>query len=196
MGIRQFCVRVYVLLRGGGIRRTQPRRLLGLAADLIWYGLLFFALGRHQSHGHSNGTTSNGTATHSSLSTPLSTWNHLPLERKSKFASLTRLFKPWKWRVKRKSDKLESVSQCNLICLDSKSNEKNMSEFNSFSTALERKMSVRAHREDLIQKGILLPEPTTTYHPSSALTSITGETNTYIKVRSIKRDAITSLWRS
>ncbi|XP_049824116.1 phosphatase and actin regulator 3 isoform X5 [Aethina tumida] len=57
-----------------------------------------------------------------------------PLERKSRF-SLGKLLKPWKWKRKKKSDKLEAVSR-----------------------TLERKISVRANREELISKGILLPE--------------------------------------
>ncbi|KAE8747533.1 hypothetical protein FOCC_FOCC005694, partial [Frankliniella occidentalis] len=58
-----------------------------------------------------------------------------PLERRSKLAALGRLFKPWKWRRKKKSEKFEAASR-----------------------SLERKISVRANREELVQKGILLPE--------------------------------------
>ncbi|XP_055603000.1 phosphatase and actin regulator 4 isoform X5 [Uranotaenia lowii] len=68
-----------------------------------------------------------------------------PLERKSKFSAFGRFFKPWKWRRKKKSEKFESTSK-----------------------SLERKISVRANREELVQKGILLPES-----PTSAL-SITA----------------------
>ncbi|CAH0554514.1 unnamed protein product [Brassicogethes aeneus] len=57
-----------------------------------------------------------------------------PLERKSRF-SLGKLLKPWKWKRKKKSDKLEAVSR-----------------------TLERKISVRANRDELVLKGILLPE--------------------------------------
>ncbi|KAL1494234.1 hypothetical protein ABEB36_009859 [Hypothenemus hampei] len=57
-----------------------------------------------------------------------------PSERKGKF-SLGKLLRPWKWKRKRKSDKLEAVSR-----------------------TLERKISVRANREELVSKGILLPE--------------------------------------
>ncbi|EZA50116.1 Phosphatase and actin regulator, partial [Ooceraea biroi] len=57
-----------------------------------------------------------------------------PLERKSKFSALGRLFKPWKWKRKKKSDKFEAAS-----------------------LSLERKISVRASRDELVQKGILLP---------------------------------------
>ena len=35
-----------------------------------------------------------------------------PLERKSKFSALGRLFKPWKWKRKKKSDKFEAASLC------------------------------------------------------------------------------------
>ncbi|XP_015838579.2 phosphatase and actin regulator 4-B isoform X3 [Tribolium castaneum] len=56
------------------------------------------------------------------------------LERKSKF-SIGKLLRPWKWKRKKKSDKLEAVSR-----------------------TLERKISVRANRDELVQKGILPPE--------------------------------------
>ena len=81
------------------------------------YNSFFFLIyvGRHGNS--SNGTTAQSlghpASSSSAVPAPLNSWNNLPLERsKSKFASLTRLFKPWKWRVRRKSDKLESVSQC------------------------------------------------------------------------------------
>ncbi|XP_035716414.1 phosphatase and actin regulator 4 isoform X2 [Folsomia candida] len=58
-----------------------------------------------------------------------------PPPRKSKFSSFGRLFKPWKWKRKKKSDKFEAASR-----------------------SLERKMSVRANRSDLVLKGILPPD--------------------------------------
>ncbi|XP_030386136.1 putative uncharacterized protein DDB_G0279653 isoform X5 [Scaptodrosophila lebanonensis] len=58
-----------------------------------------------------------------------------PLERKSKLSALGRFFKPWKWRRKKKSEKFEATSK-----------------------SLERKISVRANRDELVQKGILLPD--------------------------------------
>uniref|UniRef100_V5GP61 Phosphatase and actin regulator n=1 Tax=Anoplophora glabripennis TaxID=217634 RepID=V5GP61_ANOGL len=70
-----------------------------------------------------------------------------PAERKSKF-SIGKLLRPWKWKRKRKSDKLEAVSR-----------------------TLERKISVRANRDDLVLKGILLPES-----PLSPPKSEPGET--------------------
>ncbi|XP_043085687.1 phosphatase and actin regulator 1 isoform X2 [Puntigrus tetrazona] len=54
-----------------------------------------------------------------------------PIHCRSRLASLGRLFKPWKWR-KKKSEK-----------------------FKQRSTALERKMSVRQSREELIKRGVL-----------------------------------------
>ncbi|XP_023810159.1 phosphatase and actin regulator 1 isoform X1 [Oryzias latipes] len=54
-----------------------------------------------------------------------------PIRRRSKFANLGRLFKPWKWR-KKKSEK-----------------------FKQTSAVLERKMSTRQSREELIKKGLL-----------------------------------------
>ncbi|XP_037085996.1 phosphatase and actin regulator 4-like, partial [Pollicipes pollicipes] len=65
-----------------------------------------------------------------------------PVERKHKFASLGRFFKPWKWKRKKKSDKFAETQR-----------------------SLERKISVRANREDLIQKGILMPDTPTSPPP-------------------------------
>ncbi|XP_050529049.1 phosphatase and actin regulator 2 isoform X2 [Daktulosphaira vitifoliae] len=58
----------------------------------------------------------------------------LQLDRKqpSKFSALGKLFKPWKWKRKKKSEKFETTSR-----------------------NLERKISIRANRDELIQKGIL-----------------------------------------
>uniref|UniRef100_A0A7N8WLG6 Phosphatase and actin regulator n=1 Tax=Mastacembelus armatus TaxID=205130 RepID=A0A7N8WLG6_9TELE len=54
-----------------------------------------------------------------------------PIRHRSKFATLGRLLKPWKWR-KKKSEK-----------------------FKQTSAALERKMSVRQSRDELIKRGVL-----------------------------------------
>ncbi|XP_076386713.1 phosphatase and actin regulator 2 isoform X7 [Megachile rotundata] len=70
-----------------------------------------------------------------------------PLERKSKFSALGRLFKPWKWKRKKKSDKFEAAS-----------------------LSLERKISVRASRDELVQKGILLPVIRSTSFPENDAT--------------------------
>ncbi|KAL5016476.1 hypothetical protein ScPMuIL_006065 [Solemya velum] len=58
--------------------------------------------------------------------------NTPPPERKSKFAALGRLFRPWKWKRKKKSDKIEKTAK-----------------------ELERKISIRSTRDDLIKKGVL-----------------------------------------
>lgn len=67
-----------------------------------------------------------------------------PIERKSKFSAFGRLFKPWKWKRKKKSEKFEATSR-----------------------SLERKISVRAPREELVQKGILLLDSPTSPLPAS-----------------------------
>ncbi|KFB51538.1 AGAP006812-PA-like protein [Anopheles sinensis] len=92
-----------------------------------------------------NGTTMRSNSLNSGSRTP-------PLERKSsKFSAFGRLFKPWKWRRKKKSEQFESTSK-----------------------SLERKISVRANREELVQKGILLPES-----PTSALSIADEEQVTF-----------------
>ncbi|XP_054152915.1 phosphatase and actin regulator 1-like [Oppia nitens] len=53
----------------------------------------------------------------------------------SRFSSLVKIFKPWKWKRKKKSEKFENTSK-----------------------ALERRISMRSSKADLIQRGVLLPE--------------------------------------
>ncbi|XP_052775651.1 phosphatase and actin regulator 2-like isoform X2 [Mya arenaria] len=55
-----------------------------------------------------------------------------PVERKSKFAAIGKIFKPWKWKRKKKSEKIEKTAK-----------------------ELERNLSVRSTREELIEKGVL-----------------------------------------
>ncbi|GFT84472.1 phosphatase and actin regulator 2 [Trichonephila clavipes] len=56
----------------------------------------------------------------------------------SRFAMLRRLFKPWKWkRKKKKSDRFKQTSR-----------------------TLERKLSMRSTKEELIKKGVLMPDGT------------------------------------
>ncbi|GFX95445.1 phosphatase and actin regulator 2 [Trichonephila clavipes] len=61
-----------------------------------------------------------------------------PMESKhSRFAMLRRLFKPWKRKRKKKSDHFEQTSR-----------------------TLERKISMRSTKEELIKKGVLMPDGT------------------------------------
>ncbi|XP_070555448.1 phosphatase and actin regulator 1-like isoform X2 [Ptychodera flava] len=60
-----------------------------------------------------------------------------PVERKSKFPSISRLFKPWKWKRKKKT-----------------TSEK----FHQTQITIERKISMRATKEELIEKGVLNPD--------------------------------------
>lgn len=57
-----------------------------------------------------NGTTLRTTSLNTGTRTP-------PLERKSKFSALGRLFKPWKWRRKKKNEKFEAASKCEYFSL-------------------------------------------------------------------------------
>ncbi|XP_022529410.2 phosphatase and actin regulator 4B isoform X8 [Astyanax mexicanus] len=60
-----------------------------------------------------------------------------PPKRKGKFSTLGKIFKPWKWRKKKSSEKFKETSE-----------------------VLERKMSMRRPRQELIEQGVLkeLPE--------------------------------------
>ncbi|XP_044026976.1 phosphatase and actin regulator 4A isoform X6 [Siniperca chuatsi] len=59
-----------------------------------------------------------------------------PTKRKGKFSKMGKIFKPWKWRKKKPSEK-----------------------FTETSIALERKISVRKSRKELIERGVLIDIP-------------------------------------
>lgn len=59
-----------------------------------------------------------------------------PAKRKGKFSKMGKLFKPWKWRKKKPSEK-----------------------FTETSIALERKISVRKSRHELVARGLLKDIP-------------------------------------
>ncbi|GCB62141.1 hypothetical protein scyTo_0011428 [Scyliorhinus torazame] len=59
-----------------------------------------------------------------------------PLKRKSKLASIGNIFKPWKWRKKKTSEKFQETS-----------------------ALLERKISTRQSRNELIRRGVLKEIP-------------------------------------
>ncbi|XP_058409398.1 phosphatase and actin regulator 4 isoform X2 [Diceros bicornis minor] len=58
-----------------------------------------------------------------------------PTKRKSKFSGFGKIFKPWKWRKKKSSDKFKETSE-----------------------VLERKISMRKPREELVKRGVLLED--------------------------------------
>ncbi|XP_052688479.1 phosphatase and actin regulator 4-like isoform X3 [Crassostrea angulata] len=72
----------------------------------------------------------NGEMKSATLST--TTQHTPPPERKSKFSSIGKIFKPWKWKRKKKSEKIERAAK-----------------------EIERKISIRSTREELIRKGVL-----------------------------------------
>ncbi|XP_029360243.1 phosphatase and actin regulator 4B isoform X3 [Echeneis naucrates] len=59
-----------------------------------------------------------------------------PPKRKGKFSTLGKIFKPWKWRKKKSSEKFRETSE-----------------------ELERKMSTRRTRQELIEQGVLKEVP-------------------------------------
>ncbi|KFU85860.1 Phosphatase and actin regulator 4, partial [Chaetura pelagica] len=66
-----------------------------------------------------------------------------PTKRKSKFSSFGKIFKPWKWRKKKSSDKFKETSEGN----------------GGGWVVLERKISMRKPREELVKRGVLLEDP-------------------------------------
>ncbi|BFZ16520.1 hypothetical protein BsWGS_19559 [Bradybaena similaris] len=65
-----------------------------------------------------------------------------PLERKSKLSALGRIFRPWKWKRKKKSERFEKTA-----------NE------------IERKISMRTSRDELIRKGVIKEPEGAQDHP-------------------------------
>lgn len=81
--------------------------------------------------------------------------SHASRQQRGKLSSLGKLFKPWKWRKKKTSDKFQDLSK-----------------------VLERKISTRQTREELIKKGVLVPDQDETIssenlngHATSSVTS-------------------------
>ncbi|KAG8451243.1 hypothetical protein GDO86_003469 [Hymenochirus boettgeri] len=59
-----------------------------------------------------------------------------PSKRKSKFSGFGKFFKPWKWRKRKSSDSFQAASE-----------------------VLERKISMRKPREELVKRGVLVEVP-------------------------------------
>ncbi|XP_073780826.1 phosphatase and actin regulator 4B isoform X5 [Danio rerio] len=76
---------------------------------------------QHSTMGSEGGTAGDGTP---------------PPKRKGKFSTLGKIFKPWKWRKKKSSEKFKETSE-----------------------VLERKMSMRRPRQELIEQGVLKELP-------------------------------------
>ncbi|XP_048008406.1 phosphatase and actin regulator 4B isoform X4 [Megalobrama amblycephala] len=76
---------------------------------------------QHSTMGSEGGTAGEGTP---------------PPKRKGKFSTLGKIFKPWKWRKKKSSEKFQETSE-----------------------VLERKMSMRRPRQELIEQGVLKELP-------------------------------------
>ncbi|NXW57245.1 PHAR2 regulator, partial [Eurystomus gularis] len=83
-----------------------------------------------------------------------------PFKRRGKLSTIGKIFKPWKWRKKKTSDK-----------------------FRETSAVLERKISTRQSREELIRRGVLkeMPEQdgdvTVNFEASNGHTIAIGEEN-------------------
>ncbi|XP_070697172.1 phosphatase and actin regulator 2 isoform X1 [Pempheris klunzingeri] len=77
-------------------------------------------------------------------------------QQRGKLSSLGKLFKPWKWRKKKTSDKFQDLSK-----------------------VLERKISTRQTREELIKKGVLILDQDETINSENlnghATSSVTSE---------------------
>uniref|UniRef100_A0A8C5JM81 Phosphatase and actin regulator n=1 Tax=Junco hyemalis TaxID=40217 RepID=A0A8C5JM81_JUNHY len=67
-----------------------------------------------------------------------------PFKRKGKLSNIGKIFKPWKWRKKKTSDKFRETS---AACMSQE------------LLLLERKISTRQSREELIRRGVLKEMP-------------------------------------
>ncbi|KAJ8306517.1 hypothetical protein KUTeg_017062 [Tegillarca granosa] len=85
--------------------------------------------------------------------------NFAPIERKSKFASFGKIFKPWKWKRKKKSEKIEKTA-----------------------VEIERKISIRSTREELIRKGVLKEREETPQPQKKQTEQIQNQTKTELTI--------------
>lgn len=85
-----------------------------------------------------------------------------PAKRKGKFAKMGRIFKPWKWRKKKQSEKFAETSigmQDAMDCIMIYTCSALSLIFIHHFPALERKISVRKSRKELIDRGVLKEIP-------------------------------------
>ncbi|XP_061807806.2 phosphatase and actin regulator 4B isoform X3 [Nerophis lumbriciformis] len=87
---------------------------------------------------HNNGDDEEDEQHHSTMVAEASSTGEStpPPKRKGKFSSLGNIFKPWKWRKKKSSEKFKEASE-----------------------ELERRMSTRRTRQELIERGLLKEVP-------------------------------------
>ncbi|XP_055886567.1 phosphatase and actin regulator 1-like isoform X1 [Biomphalaria glabrata] len=88
------------------------------------------------------------------------------VERKSKLSALGKIFRPWKWKRKKKSEKIEKAA-----------------------VEIERKISMRVSREELIRKGVL-QEVDTSQVPTPRLEPV-KEVEDKPKVQQVPDDPMT-----
>ncbi|KAL8570742.1 hypothetical protein ACOMHN_039176 [Nucella lapillus] len=81
--------------------------------------------------GSKNGEATTNPTTTTTTTTTLHT-NTPPADRKSRFHAFGKIFKPWKWKRKKKSERIEKAA-----------------------VEIERKISMRTSREELIRKGVI-----------------------------------------
>ncbi|XP_059165284.1 phosphatase and actin regulator 4B-like isoform X3 [Physella acuta] len=72
-----------------------------------------------------------------------------PAERKSKLSTLGKIFRPWKWKRKKKSERIEKAA-----------------------VEIERKISMRTSREELIRKGVIREPDGTQNHSTPKIETL------------------------
>ena len=86
-----------------------------------------------------------------------------PSKRKGKFSKMGRIFKPWKWRKKKPSEKFTETSigmrEWPIFTCCVHYTTLYLFIIFPFLTALERKISVRKSRQELISRGLLKDIP-------------------------------------
>ncbi|XP_047413181.1 phosphatase and actin regulator 2 isoform X6 [Sciurus carolinensis] len=97
-----------------------------------------------------------------------------PFKRKGKLSTIGKIFKPWKWRKKKTSDK-----------------------FRETSAVLERKISTRQSREELIRRGVLkeLPDQAGSSHskkPTGSKASASPSTSSTSSRPKASKETVTS----
>lgn len=84
-----------------------------------------------------------------------------PSKRKGKFAKVGRIFKPWKWRKKKSSEKFTetSIGAWETSSWVGSLSVRRVILFSPLFSALERRISVRKSRQELIDRGLLRDVP-------------------------------------
>ncbi|XP_013784700.1 phosphatase and actin regulator 2-like isoform X2 [Limulus polyphemus] len=115
---------------------------------------------RGKKSGNAMRTSSLGTSSHTSFVPSVEV-------KPSRLSAFRRLFKPWKWKRKKRSERFEKTSR-----------------------VLERKISMRSTKEDLIKRGVLIPDGVISNQKDSGKDNHSSQANGQVATETVSGSAV------